>query len=287
MPGRTSIRPEKTARVQALARSMEESSMTALIGFRGVPGGAMQSMRRELRGKGHPMVVAPNSALRHALEIAIAKRPALQPLFEHVTDQTGLLVAKGNPFALAHELLGTRSPTPARGGEIAPNDIVVPSGATSFKPGPIVGELQHAGFPAAIEKGKVVIKKDVTIVKAGGVISREVAGLLTRMDILPLEVGLDLRALVDGSTFYPNDVLQVDLDARREDVVRGQRLAIGVALALAWPTPTTIRPLVTKAHRGAIALAVEAGYVTPSTLPLLVARAAREAAAVQAATETK
>ena len=68
---------------------------------------------------------------------------------------------------------------------------MVPAQTTSFKPGPIVGELQHAGFPAAIEKGKVVLKKDVTIVKAGQTISREVAGLLTRLDILPLEVGLE------------------------------------------------------------------------------------------------
>ena len=48
--------------------------------------------------------------------------------------------------------------TPARGGEIAPEDILVKKGETPFKPGPIVSEFQRAGLPAAIEKGKIIRK---------------------------------------------------------------------------------------------------------------------------------
>ncbi|MFY9717237.1 MAG: 50S ribosomal protein L10, partial [Thermoplasmata archaeon] len=217
---------------------------------------------------------------RHALERASSKRPSLRPLLEQVQDQTAVLAAEGNPFSLAYQLSRTRSPTPARGGEIAPNDIVVPGGTTSFKPGPIVGELQHAGFPAAIEKGKVVLKKDTTIVKAGGLISREVAGLLTRMDIRPLEVGLSLRAVVDGDMFYPPDVLAVDLDALRVDFGRAYLGALGVALELGILAPETIARLVTRAHRGALAVAVAAGYPTPETVGPMFAQAMRDAAAV-------
>jgi large subunit ribosomal protein L10 len=239
-------------------------------------------MRRELRGRGHPIVVAPNSAIRHALELAAAERPALRPLLEHVTDQTALLVAKENPFALARPLDRTRSPTPARGGELAPADILVPGGPTSFKPGPIVGELQHAGFPAAIEKGKVVLKKDLTIVRAGQPISREVAALLTRMDIRPLEVGLALRALVDGETFYPPEVLAIDLDAQRAELLRAHRRALAVALEVAWSTPATVEALLVRARRQALAVAVESGYPTRESVSALFAKAVREARAVAA-----
>ena len=227
MPGRGSVPPERIAQVEVLTQQLLSRPVTAIVGLRGVPAAALQTMRRELRNRDHPMVVATNSSIGHAIERASQKRPSLRPLLAQVQDQTAILAAEGNPFSLAHEFSQTRSPTPARGGEIAPADILVPAGTTSFKPGPIVGELQHAGFPAAIEKGKVVLKKDTLIVKAGGTISREVAGLLTRMDIRPLEVGLELRALVDGDTFYPSDVLAVDLDARRADLsrasVRGPR----------------------------------------------------------------
>ncbi len=266
MPGRGTVRPEKVARVDALAQHLLTKPVTAMVGVRGVPAAALQSMRRDLRARGHPIVVAPNSAIRHAIARAAESRPALKPLLDQVDDQTAILAAEGNPFSLSDELSKTRSPTPARGGEIASSDIVVPAGTTSFKPGPIVGELQHAGFPAAIEKGKVVLKKDTTIVAAGGTISREVAGLLTRMDIRPLEVGLALRALVDGDTFYPPDVLSVDLDARRADLARGMRGAIGVAVELGIVAPETIERFLLRAHRAALGVAVVAGVPVPESL---------------------
>jgi large subunit ribosomal protein L10 len=280
MPGRGSVRPEKLARVDALTQQLLGHSITAVVGVRGVPAAALQSMRRELRQRGTPITVAPNSAIRHALEKAAAQRPALRPLLDQVEDQTAVLATEGNPFSLYQQFLKTRSPTPARGGETAPRDIFVPAQTTSFKPGPIVGELQHAGFPAAIEKGKVVLKKDTVIVKAGHPISRDVAGMLTRLEIFPLEAGLALRAVVDGEVFYPPEVLSVDLEARREELARAARAALGVAVDVGYATSSTLPLLVARAHRRALGVAVAAGYPTKETVEPLFAHAMREAAAV-------
>jgi large subunit ribosomal protein L10 len=286
MPGRGSVPPERIAHVDRLAQLVLSKPVTAVVGLRGVPAAALQTMRRELRSRDHPIVVATNSSIRHALEKAAAERPSLKPLLGQVEDQTALLAAEGNPFSLYQEFSRTRSPTPARGGEIAPHDIFVAATTTSFKPGPIVGELQHAGFPAAIEKGKVVLKKDTTIVKAGQPISREVAGILTRLEIFPLEVGLNLRAVVDGETFYPPSVLAVDLDARRADLARGARAALGLAVEVGFTTRETLPLLVARAHRRALGLALAAGYVTKETIEPLFVTAMRAAAAVQKLTGT-
>ncbi|HYB79991.1 MAG TPA: 50S ribosomal protein L10 [Thermoplasmata archaeon] len=272
--------PEKIARVDALAASLVAKPMVAVVGIRGVPASALQSMRRELRRRDHPITVATNSTIRHALEKAMHDRPAFGPLLDQVQEPTAVLSASGNPFSLYQEFLRTRSPTPARGGEVAPHDIFVPAGITNFKPGPIVGELQHAGFPAAIEKGKVILKKDTTIVKAGATISREVAGLLTRLEIFPLEVGLTLRAVVDGSTYYPPEVLSVDLEARRGELAREATRALGLAVALAFPTPQSLPRLLGRAHRRALGLALATQYLTKETIEPLFAQAMREAAAV-------
>ncbi len=286
MAGRGSVPPERLALVAELEDVLVAHPMTAVVAIRGVPAAALQSMRRELRQRGHPIRVATNSAIRHAVENASRKRPSLKPLLDQVEDQTAILAAEGNPFALYQELLRTRSPTPARGGEVAPNDILVPAGTTNFKPGPIVGELQHAGFPAAIEKGKVVLKKDTTIVKAGDHISREVAGMLTRLEIFPLEVGLNLRAVVDGETFYPPDVLAIDLDAQRAALARAARAALGLAVEVGYATKETAPLLLTRAHRRALGVALAAGFATPETIEPLFAKAMREAAAVAKLTGT-
>jgi large subunit ribosomal protein L10 len=280
MPGRESVSPAKLERVEQLRQQLAAKPMVALIGIRGVPASALQSMRRSLRGQSRPIRVSPNSLILHALEAAQKELPSLEPLRAHVTDQTALMTCEGNPFTLYSELSKTRSPTPARGGELAPADIVVPAGTTSFKPGPIVGELQHAGFPAAIEKGKVVLKKDTLIVPKGQPISREVAGLLTRMEIFPLEVGLNLRAVVNRGTFYPPEVLAVDLDALRAELARSARRSLALALELGYATAETTPLLLGRAHRRALALAVEASYPTKETAASLFAKALRQAKAV-------
>jgi large subunit ribosomal protein L10 len=282
MPGRESVPPQKIARVKRLQRILLEHPVTALVGIRGVPAAALQTMRRNLLERGHPLVVAPNAAIRHALQEASKERPALRPLLDYVTDQTAIIAADGNPFSLYQELVQTRSPTPARGGSIAPNDIVVPGGETPFKPGPIVAELQHAGFPAAIEKGKVVLKKDATVAKAGDVISAEKANLLTRLNIFPLEVGLDLRAAVERETFYAPSVLAVDLAQYRADLVRAHRAALAVAVEVGYLTPQTVPIIISRAYRGAVAVAVASAFPTAQSLPEILARAFREAKAIEA-----
>lgn len=281
MPGRSSVPPEKVARVARLQKMVLAHPVTALVGIRGVPAAALQKMRKDLLGRGHPLFVAPNSAIRHALEQAAQERPALRPLLDYVTDQTALIAADGNPFSLYRELVQTRSPTPARGGAIAPNDIVVPGGETPFKPGPIVAELQHAGFPAAIEKGKVVLKRDAVIAKAGDVISAEKANLLTRLNIFPLEVGLDLRAAVERETFYAPSVLAVDLNLQRAQLGQAYRSALALAVEIRYFTPQSIPLLLSRAYRGAVAVAVESAYPTAKSLPEILARAFREAKALQ------
>ncbi len=273
----SATRQRKKASVQRLAKEVDEHPVVAVVAIRGVPAPALQSMRRELAMKGNPIRVAPNSLITHALEQAAKNRPSLKQLLPLVSDQTAILLSKSNPFALYQSLEKTRQPAPARGGEHAPKDITVQAGETSFKPGPIVGELQHAGFPAAIEKGKVVLKKDATIVKQGGVISREVATMLTRLEILPLEVGLMLRGAVEQDFYYPRDSLAVDLDAIRADFGRAHRHALKLATELAWATPETMPLLLAQAQREARAVALGAAFPTPETVEALFIRAQRQA----------
>jgi len=81
----------------------------------------------------------------------------------------------------------------------------VEKGETSFKPGPIIAELQRAGFPASIEKGKVIFRKSMTIVKEGEIIPENVAAMLTKLEIYPMEVGLQLKGVYDRGEIYADD----------------------------------------------------------------------------------
>ncbi len=275
------VAPYKAEAVKSLVREFEGSQVIGIVNIHGIPAPQFQAMRRKLHGRVR-LTVSKNNLLRIALKEAASKREGLEALTEAIEGQTAVVTASINPFRLFREMEATKTKAPARGGERAPEDLWVWEGDTPFKPGPIVGELQKAGVPAAIERGKVVIKKDKLLVKAGDRIPRDVAQVLTRLEIFPLTVGLDLRGAYEAGTVFRRDVLAIDDAKVLADLGLAGSQALNLAVFVGYAAPKTIRPLLAAAHGRAIALAVESGFPTKEALPFLLAKAQAQALALAA-----
>ena len=167
-------------------------------------------------------------------------------LFENVEGQTALVFTNLNPFKLFKLLENSKTPAPAKAGEKAPRDIIVEKGPTSFRPGPIVGDLQNAGIPAAIEKGKIVIRETKTVAKTGESISARLADVLQRLEIYPMEVGLYLRAAYDGDVIYTSEDLKIDEQAYFNQFVSAVSSALNLSINIGYPTSLTIETLLQK-----------------------------------------
>src|SRR2546430_348066 len=183
------VSPMKKRLVEDLASRCAQARVIGIVNIHGIPAPQFQAIRKKLDGRA-TITVAKNNLLRLALEQASTKKPALAKLGETIEGQTAVVTADINPFRLFKELEATKTRAPARGGEVAPEDLWVRAGETPFKPGPIVGELQKAGIPAAIERGKVVIRQDKLMVKAGQRVPRDVARQLARLESYPPVVQL-------------------------------------------------------------------------------------------------
>ena len=264
--------PVKAAEVDALASKLREAKVVGIVNVQGIPARQFQAMRRRLRGR-VDIRVAKNTLMRLALERAAAEKQGLAALASALEGQTALVTTALNPFKLFKELEATKTTAPARGGEVAPADIWVRAGETPFKPGPVVGDLQKAGIPAAIERGKVLIKKDKLLVKQGDRIPREVAQVLARLEIYPLIVGLDLRGAYEDGQVYRRDALAVDEVTVRAQVTDAIRRALSLSLITAYPTRFTVPLLLSTAYRKALGLAVRAGIPTRDSIKLLLAKA--------------
>ena len=273
------VAPYKKEVVAGLVRQLTESKVVGIASFQGIPAPQFQAIRQRLRGRA-TITVSKNSLVRLALKEAAAKRPHLEALAEAIDGQTALVTADVNPFRLFKELESTKTKAPARGGEVAPEDLWVYEGETPFKPGPIVGELQKAGIPAAIDRGKVVIKKDKLLVKAGERIPRDAAQVLTRLEILPLIVGLDLKGAYEDGMVFRRDALAVDDVVVRAQLTEAGAGAFNLAMFVGYPTKATIVPLLTVAHAKALSLAVESGFPTPESVKVLLAKARAQALAL-------
>jgi len=258
--------------VADLAKRMAKSKVIGIIDVHGVPAPAFQTMRTNLRGKAE-IVMLKNTLLKIAIQETAKSRKGLEKLVEVVDGQCAIVTSDMNPFRLFRQLDATKTKMPARGGEISPDDIEIKAGDTPFKPGPVVGELQKAGLPAAIEQGKVVIKKDKLLVKKGDKIPRDVALVLGKLEIFPLTVGLDLSAAYEDGMVYKKDVLAVDVTVILNQVKLAAAGAMNLAVFVSYPTKQSIRPMLANAHYKAINLAVNANIANKETVKLMLAKA--------------
>lgn len=262
----------KKEAVAELAAHISESNVVGIIRIRGVPAPAFQTMRADLR-EHVSITMLKNSLMKLALQEAGKKREGIGDLVNAVDDQCAIVTSDLNPFRLFKQLDSTKTKMPAKGGEVSPEDIEIKAGDTPFKPGPVVGELQKAGLPAAIEQGKVVIKRDKLLVRKGDEIPREVALVLSKLDIHPITVGLDLRAAFEDGTVYAKDVLEVDDRAYLAKIQTAAASALNLSVFAGYPTAMSVRPLLAKAHSSAFNLAVNAGVVSSETIKLMLSKA--------------
>ncbi len=266
------IPERKTDVVAYLVAELEKRPVVGILDIRGIPSGQFNAMRRGLRGTAQ-ITVAKKTLMRRAFGSAKAQAGDVGQLEGHMTGQPAFISSDLNPFKLFQRLEATKSKAPARGGEVATEDLVIKAGDTPFKPGPIVGELQKVGIPAAIQSQKVVVRKDKVLVKAGEVITQPIAAVLTKFEIFPVEVGLNLNALVEQGLVYTPSVLAVDVDAILGDVRRGASSSFNLAVYAAYPNEVTIRPILAVANQSAVRLAVSAGVVNATTVKIMVSRA--------------
>ena len=262
----------KKKEVAEIKRLSGEYTLVGLVDMYGIPAKQVQQIRRNLRGKA-TILVTRNTLIEHALDEVGGN---LKQIVSHISGHSALIFTNDNPFKLFKQLEKTKTKMAAKAGEKAPDDIVIPAGPTSFKPGPIVGELQQAGIPAAIEGGKVKIRETKTVVKKGGVISAKLAAVLAKLDIKPMDVGLALQAAFHDGSIYEPSVLSVDETALLGQIALASRQALALSIEAAIPTKDSMDAILTKAVRDARGVAIEAAIYEKDVVDAIIGKAYRE-----------
>ena len=262
--------------VSQLQDIINSNKTVALVSVNGIPAVQIQKMRALLREKSKVMV-AKNRLIKLALRNSSETKPGTEGLIDYIQHQQLAVVGTDtNAFSFFKEIEKSKTKAPAKGGEIAPEDIIVKAGPTSFKPGPIVGEFGKVGIPAAIEGGKIVIKKDKTVVKAGEKIPRDLAQMLAKLEIFPITVGMDVLAAYEDGTIFDKTVLAVDEEEYLGNVRSAAGTAFNLAMYIGYISDMTVEPLIAKAAREALNLAVNAAVPTSESIETLIAKARRE-----------
>ncbi|MEM3437023.1 MAG: 50S ribosomal protein L10, partial [Nitrososphaerales archaeon] len=123
----------------------------------------------------------------------------VEDFIKEIKGQTALIFTNMDPFKLYMLLEKNKVNLPARPGDIATEDIVIPAGNTGIAPGPILSEFKEAKIPTRIDSGSIWISKDTVVANKGDSISPKLASLLSKLGIKPVRAGLSVfTAWYDG-----------------------------------------------------------------------------------------
>ncbi|RMF88882.1 MAG: 50S ribosomal protein L10 [Methanobacteriota archaeon] len=274
----------KKDEVKEMSRLLSEYPVVGIVDLGPVPGRQIQRIRESLRGEAL-LRMSRKRLMAHAIKKA--SREGLEGLLDYLTGQPGFIFSKTNPFRIYKDLEKNKTMAPAKPNSTAPSDISVSKGDTPFPPGPILSELQQAGIPAAIQGGKVVIKEDKVLVRAGEKISPAVANALARLEIEPVEVKLRLLAAYEDGVVYPPEILAVDSQKILSDMAAAYQQAVNLSVNSGYPTKETAPLILAQAALRARNLAVNAGIYAKDVIEAILSMAQSKALAIESLTRDK
>jgi len=274
----------KVDSVEALMATINDSKMIGLVNVEGVGAKQLQGIRDNLRGSA-VIKMARNTLMIRALESS--KKKGINDLVKYVSGPVAFVFSDQDPFVLSKFLGENKAAAPAKGGQIAPKDIVVPAMNTGVAPGPFISELAGLKIPSRVKGGTIHITDDTVAVKAGAIISNAMAMMLTRLGIEPMELQLKLIAAYSDGAVLTADNFDVNLEDLFKQVLLGHQYAVNLSVNTGIPTVETMPLIIAKANMEAKSLTLKIGFFVPEMLNEFFAKANSEAMALAMAAAEK
>jgi large subunit ribosomal protein L10 len=262
---------EKTQEVEEIRNLLQKYRALGVASLEKVRAPQLQELKRKLENNAYFRVVK-NTIIRRA--VAQCKdKPELEKLEKHLSGSNIYLFTNLNPFKLVLLLEKSRVKATARAGDTAVEDVVVSAGNTGLPPGPIISILGAVGIRTRIETGSVWVSRDTLVAKKGDVIDARLVGVLSKLGIKPVEIGLSLKAMYDDGLIMKEEQLRLDLEETRRRFGQTYISALNLSLNAACPLPENIVLLLQKAHHEAYSLALGEAIPNNETIVDLIRRA--------------
>lgn len=273
------VSENKKLLVKSLIKDLQEYPIIGLVDMSNLPASQLQRMNAMLKAKGIRIRMARKSLMQ--LSLADSKRENIQHLAEMVRGMPAFIFSKNNPFELYSVIQKNKSEASAKPGQIAPHDIIAKAGPTNFAPGPIISELAAVGIKTKVEAGKLSIISDTVLVKEGQPINQKVSETLKRLDIKPMEIGLNLMAVWENGLVFGAKDLFIDEAEYSQKIAQACQWAINLAMEAAYVTSETTELLLQKAFREAKTLAIEQNIINEETQNEILAKAEAQALSIK------
>ena len=270
--------PKGKAQMYAQLQELPKKyKVMALVKMDKVRASQILPLRKKLKGEVEFFSIKDKVARKALEKIDV---PGIKQTIEQLTGQCMFMFTNMSPFKLNVLLAKNKVMMPARAGDIASMDVVVPAKNTGIAPGPMLTEFKEAGIPTKIDQGTIWIMKDSTPVKKGEPINEKLAPLLGKLDIKPVEAGIALESALEEGLQYSREDLIVDVESVRNEFAQAHQEAVSLSIEAAYITPENIEAILSKAAQHARSLSIESAFMTDETKEQILQKADAQARGV-------
>lgn len=241
----------------------KQYKVIALIKMEKVRATQLMQVRKNFRDQ-LKIMMTKNNVAKKALQAVDIK--GMDKIMEALDGQRAFMFTNMDPFKLFLTLDKSKIYLPAKGGDVATDEIVIPGGNTGIPPGPVLSEFKEAKVPTKIDAGSIAVSEDTVVATPGDVISHKLAALLSKLNVKPIKAGMSIYLAIQDGVFYSNEDLRIDVDEARQELLASFNSALALAVNASYVAKESIEHLLRKAFSNARSLSINAGYVTPDTV---------------------
>jgi large subunit ribosomal protein L10 len=258
-------------RILSLTKNYKTIAISKLYKVRAAQ---LMELRRKFR-KEMEVIVVKNKVASIAFKQANLSK--VEDFIKEIKDQSALIFTNMDPFKLYMLLEKNKVNLPARPGDIATEDIVIPAGNTGLAPGPVLSEFKEAKIPTRIDSGSIWVSRDTVVANKGDPISPKLASLLSKLGIKPVRAGLSVSiAWYDGLIFYEKD-MKLDIDEYKRLIQDAYINAKTLAIEASYPIKEILPFIIMKYETEARYIAIASGYLSKDIIADILAKCNNEA----------
>lgn len=232
-----------------------------LVDVDNVGSNQLHQIRIALRGKA-VIYCGKNTQMRRVIREMEKTNPMLERVRNVLKLNLAIVFTNDNLAEIRDIIVNNKVAAPARAGQLAQCNVIVPAGNTGMEP-TMTSFLQALNIPSKITKGSIEILSPVDLIMQGERVEASQAALLEKLDIRPFSYGLVVRHVYDDGAMYDPAVLDITEEVILASFAAGIKNIAAIGIETDSPSVASVPYSIVLAFKNLLAISAETEYTFP------------------------
>jgi len=232
-----------------------------LVDVDNVGSNQLHQIRIALRGKAI-IYCGKNTQMRRVIREMEKANPMLERVRNVLKLNLAIVFTNDNLSEIRDIIVNNKVAAPARAGQVAQCNVVVPAGNTGMEP-TMTSFLQALNIPSKITKGSIEILSPVDLIFQGDRVEASQCALLEKLNIRPFSYGLVVRHVYDDGAMYDPAVLDITEEVILASFSAGIKNIAAIVIETDTPSVASVPYSILLAFKNLLAIAAETEYTFP------------------------